>query len=205
MSQVTLLALQSAQCSIIDTNMTKTSPEDLAFFRSKMAEVKPLKATGKVHFKSKRPAVRAKAKLLSEAEKFPFSDHLRETVTADTRLFFARTGLQERVLRNLRLGKISQTASLDLHGATLEQARGLLSNFLEKCLQQQQRCVRIIHGRGKMSATPLLKNQINNWLRQYPAVLAFCSATSKDGGAGAVYVLLKRLKVPSDGGDLGVG
>ncbi|MFO7910050.1 MAG: DNA mismatch repair protein MutS, partial [Halomonas sp.] len=30
------------------------------------------------------------------------------------------------------------------------------------------------------------------WLREWPGVLAFCSATDIDGGTGALYVLLRR-------------
>ncbi|MEE9156926.1 MAG: Smr/MutS family protein, partial [Gammaproteobacteria bacterium] len=39
---------------------------------------------------------------------------------------------------------------------------------------------------------PVLKNKLNNWLRQRDEVLAFCSTRPVDGGTGAVYVLLKR-------------
>ncbi|HET8706021.1 MAG TPA: Smr/MutS family protein, partial [Pseudomonadales bacterium] len=38
---------------------------------------------------------------------------------------------------------------------------------------------------------PILKSSVNHWLRQLPQVLAFCSAQPKDGGLGAVYVLVK--------------
>jgi len=38
---------------------------------------------------------------------------------------------------------------------------------------------------------PVLKNDLNFWLRQHQEVQAFCSATQKDGGAGAVFVLLR--------------
>jgi DNA-nicking Smr family endonuclease len=39
----------------------------------------------------------------------------------------------------------------------------------------------------------VLKQKVNDWLRQKNEVLAFCSARPNDGGSGAVYVLLKRL------------
>lgn len=34
--------------------------------------------------------------------------------------------------------------------------------------------------------------EVNYWLRLRPEVLAFCSATRRDGGTGAVYVLLRN-------------
>jgi len=39
----------------------------------------------------------------------------------------------------------------------------------------------------------VIKNKVNSWLRQHQDVLAFHSAMPKDGGNGAVYVLLKKL------------
>jgi DNA-nicking Smr family endonuclease len=55
------------------------------------------------------------------------------------------------------------------------------------------RCVQIVHGKGYNSPgnQPVLKNDINLWLRQHQDVLAFCSTPPKAGGTGALYVLLK--------------
>jgi len=54
--------------------------------------------------------------------------------------------------------------------------------------------VRIIHGKGKGSENnlPILKNNLDQWLRRQDHVLAFCSARPIGGGTGAVYVLIKR-------------
>jgi DNA-nicking Smr family endonuclease len=56
------------------------------------------------------------------------------------------------------------------------------------------RCARIIHGKGSSTSgrPPVLKQKVNYWLRLYDQVLAFCSATRRDGGTGAVYVLLRN-------------
>ena len=56
------------------------------------------------------------------------------------------------------------------------------------------RCAHIIHGKGYRSGErqPVLKRKVNYWLRLRPDVLAFCSATPRDGGTGAVYVLLRN-------------
>ncbi|MDT8407876.1 MAG: Smr/MutS family protein, partial [Methylococcales bacterium] len=84
-------------------------------------------------------------------------------------------------------------AELDLHGLTAQQAQLTLQDFLRYALQRGKRCVRIVHGKGYRSpdAAPVLKNQVNSWLRQYAAVLAFTSAAPRDGGTGAVWVLLR--------------
>ena len=55
----------------------------------------------------------------------------------------------------------------------------------------------IVHGRGLHSKDqiPVLKDALRSWLERGPvarAVLAFTTARPHDGGAGAVYVLLRR-------------
>lgn len=173
-------------------SMPKLSPEEIALFRASVKGVKPLK-TDKVQLKQKSTIKRRIRRDSAQLEEFPFSDFLRDTVETDTKLSFARAGIQEKVLRSLRQGKMRQTEILDLHGATVAEARVALSQFLTDCLEHGARCVGIIHGKGKLELTPpLLKNHVNNWLRQHPAVLAFSSAQPRDGGTGAVYVLLRR-------------
>ena len=52
----------------------------------------------------------------------------------------------------------------------------------------------MVHGKawGTTSDFPVLKSHTNAWLREWPGVLAFCSATDIDGGTGAVYILLRK-------------
>jgi DNA-nicking Smr family endonuclease len=94
----------------------------------------------------------------------------------------------------MRQGKIHIGAALDLHGMTVEKAEPELIDFLIACQQQQIRFARIIHGKGwgSQDNKPVLKGKVNHWLRQSGLVLAFCSAIIKDGGTGAVYVLIRK-------------
>jgi DNA-nicking Smr family endonuclease len=80
-----------------------------------------------------------------------------------------------------------------MHGMTAAIARQELVQFISACRDQHIRCVRVIHGKGYRSdgQAPILKNRINNWLRQHHDVLAFSSTPQKDGGSGAVYILLR--------------
>lgn len=109
-------------------------------------------------------------------------------------LLYARPGLQHRLMRKLRRGQFAQGAELDLHGMTVPMAREYLVRFLKACHERNVRCARIIHGKGRGSHArgPVLKQQVNRWLRQREEVLAFCSARPVDGGTGAIYVLLRR-------------
>lgn len=108
----------------------------------------------------------------------------------DDYLLFTRTGLQERTIKKFRQGKMPIEAILDLHGMTVFAAEDALQEFLLMCQHEELRYVLIIHGKG----TGILKNAVNNWLREYPDTLAFCSAKPKDGGSGALYLLLRRPK-----------
>jgi len=111
-------------------------------------------------------------------------------------LLFQRTSISNRVLRELRRGKYAVQDEIDLHHLTVPQARLALREFITTALQQHYRCVRVIHGKGHRSGPrgPVLKARVNGWLRNWDQVLAFCSARNCDGGTGAVYVLLKRVR-----------
>ncbi len=111
-------------------------------------------------------------------------------------LFFSRPGLQTKVLRKLKRGQFSVLAELDMHGMTVNIAREQLIKFLTDCINDNLKCVRIIHGKGRRSESKgaILKDKVNHWLPQRDEVLAFCSAIPAHGGTGAVYVLLKKAK-----------
>jgi DNA-nicking Smr family endonuclease len=124
-----------------------------------------------------------------------FSDKWEaEDVETGEELLFARTGIQQRVIKQLRRGHYRIEAELDMHGMTVDQGRLALTDFLKHCLANGARCVRIVHGKGhgSRSKLPVLKNKVNSWLQQCDQVLAFSSARPDDGGTGALYVLLKR-------------
>ena len=97
-------------------------------------------------------------------------------------------------MRQLKTGKIAVEKRLDLHGQTIEQAHQSLMQFIHRCQQQRKYYVLIIHGRGYRSAgsVPVLKQNVDYWLKQHNSVLAFHSASPADGGKGAVYVLLRK-------------
>lgn len=116
-----------------------------------------------------------------------------EKVSAEDSLSFLNTGLQYAVLKKLRQGYYGLDAEIDLHGLTSEAAKQQLLHFLHYCVAQGCRCVHIVHGKGHRSPDnyPILKNNLNCWLRQHKDVLAFCSAAPRNGGTGAVVVLLQ--------------
>jgi DNA-nicking Smr family endonuclease len=100
-------------------------------------------------------------------------------------------------LDDLRSGKFSVQAHLDLHGLNLQAARFVLDEFLLESVRAGFTCVRVIHGRGRHSYKhhPVLKENIQRGLctrRLGRHVIAYTSARRCDGGGGAVYVLLRK-------------
>jgi DNA-nicking Smr family endonuclease len=130
------------------------------------------------------------AELVSADDDFELADST-EFVEGSVR------GFDERVLRKLRAGEFPSQAQLDLHGLTRDGAKSALEAFIQKARIAGHRCVLVVTGRGLHSADqlPVLKQGVQQWLtrgRTARQVLAFCSARPKDGGTGAIYVLLRR-------------
>jgi len=119
-------------------------------------------------------------------------DQTATTVSSNEELFFARSGIQYKITKNLKSGNITIAGRVDLHGYTADEAKQVLLNFISQHSEEGHRYLLVVHGKGYRSKEdPVLKNRVNTWLRQIPNVLAFCSAKPKDGGTGAVYVLIK--------------
>jgi DNA-nicking Smr family endonuclease len=89
--------------------------------------------------------------------------------------------------------------TIDLHGLTAEEAHTTFEGFLKKSVMAGKRAVMVIHGRGRSSPSePIIKNKVVEWLTGGPWrkwVMAFSSARTCDGGAGATYILLRERPV----------
>lgn len=174
-----------------------TENNDSELFRQAMKAVRPLQAAQRVENKKQRLPPKPFQRWRDEEQVMQdmMSDpvDLEDIVTGDE-LHFARNGVQPNMLRRMRRGEYNVQAELDLHRMTRDTARQEVANFLHRCVQQHIRYVRIVHGKGHGSPgkIPVLKTHVNHWLQQRDEILAFCSARPKDGGTGAIYVLLKN-------------
>ena len=111
----------------------------------------------------------------------------------------AVVGLDPRILRRLRRGEFAYQAYLDLHGMSAAAARVAVERFIIDAFAAGHRAVLLVHGRGRNSKdnVPVQKERLKSWLargRVGRLVLAFSSARPADGGAGALYVLLRRRR-----------
>ncbi len=166
------------------------TPEDLEAFAQAVQGTKPLAQRKAMLQKPKAKSVRRKRQLDEDGSIFSASDPV-DVVQANDYIAFNQNGVAHKSLRNLREGQYNVDAVLDLHRKTVDEAHKLVDRFLQQCLRDGDKVLLIVHGKGKLDSPPILKNQINHWLRQAKPVLAFCSATPRHGGCGAVYVLLK--------------
>lgn len=113
-------------------------------------------------------------------------------------------GLDRRSALRLRRGQYPIDATLDLHGLTQAAAARALARFLSDAQAAGRRCVLVVTGKGATSAGGgVLRREVPRWLNQAPnraRVLGFDHALPRDGGQGALYVLLRRAdKGPTRG------
>lgn len=108
-------------------------------------------------------------------------------------------GLDKRTAARLRRGQLPIEARIDLHGLTRDEAHRALEGFLGSAHDAGKRCVLVITGKGLRASGEMgvLRDAVPRWLNAppiRPLILAFRPAPPRDGGAGALYVLLKRKR-----------
>jgi DNA-nicking Smr family endonuclease len=104
----------------------------------------------------------------------------------------AAPGLDRRSAERLKRGQLPVAARLDLHGLTQHEAHAALSAFIAEAQGAGRRAVLVITGKSGV-----LKSAVPRWLNEpaiRPRLLAFAPAQPKDGGAGALYLLLRRKR-----------
>lgn len=102
-------------------------------------------------------------------------------------------------LERLRRGEYAVEGHIDLHGCTVGEAEAAVLEFLREHYLHGNRCVLLIPGRGKNSpeGRGVLRRELQALLTRDPlkrVVAAFATALPRHGGAGAVYVLLRKYK-----------
>ncbi len=170
-------------------------------FELEMAGVKPLKRDNRradlgAAAKSADPGL-ARRRLAAEDRTAVDPNYLTldevAMIAPEDPIGFCRPGMQHGVYRNLRLGHYDIDATLDLNKQGLKASRKELYDFIQEALGYELRCLLIRHGHGAQANPPgWRKSYVNHWLQQVPEVMAFHSAQPRQGGTGAVYVLLQK-------------
>ncbi len=183
----------------LDIN-SQTIPEDNEYFDffSAVQDVKPL--DGKERLAPPEPE-----KIIVQQDQTPLLHDFEEG-----KLEFSLSANEEHVQCNilgldlLTLGKLQNRhynpeASIDLHGFNAKEAFEALIPFFKNAYYKDMRCVLIVTGKGLNSydKKSILRAKVCDWLIDMPfkyITLAFCTAKTEDGGAGALYVLLRKRR-----------
>ncbi|CAA2137962.1 Smr/MutS family protein [Methylobacterium bullatum] len=111
-------------------------------------------------------------------------------------------GLERKARLALRRGSLKVEARIDLHGMYQAEAHGALVGFLMRCRSAGHAHVLVVTGKGggagydeAFSERGVLRRQVPHWLRSpelRSIVIGFEEAARHHGGAGALYVRLRR-------------
>ncbi|MCX7564334.1 Smr/MutS family protein [Xanthomonadaceae bacterium XH05] len=173
------------------------SSDDIALFHEAIGPVRKLPEPVPEPARPAPPAPRPRSHERDEAEALfqsRFEPFAASPLGPGDTLEYLRDGYPPRLLRQLKRGQYAVQDEIDLHRLTQMQAEALLREFLARGRREGRRCVRIVHGKGLRSGDPgpVLKALVDRMLRLRADVIAFASAQMKDGGSGAVLVLLTR-------------
>ena len=114
-------------------------------------------------------------------------------------------GLDRSSAIKLAKGKFTIQGRLDLHGMTQRQAHAALIDFIQTSFNDRKRNLLVITGKGRprgrdevgvyAEGKGILKSIVPKWLNEPPLqslVLAVTTSQREHGGAGALYVLLRK-------------
>lgn len=114
--------------------------------------------------------------------------------------------LEPKTRLGLRRGTLRADAKLDLHDLRQVEAHDALTGFLRRSQAAGHSLVIVVTGKGAegsggslFEARGVLKRLVPHWLRLpdlRPLVVGFEEAGPHHGGAGALYVRLRRRKTP---------
>ena len=168
------------------------SRDERALWRRATGDVKPLAQ------KRARVEPEAAAEVAPKPAPRPTTPIVRTTSPLPSLEPGESPGLDRRTAEKLRRGRLEIEARLDLHGMTQEEAHRALARFIHRTQENGARMVLVITGKGSATGGGgVLRAVVPRWLNEAglrPRVLSFAWAQPKDGGSGALYVLLRRRR-----------
>ena len=169
--------------------------EDEALWQAVTADITPLPRRHPPLKKKLEPKVPAQAPVIRHMKPLALPPALPpRVIRPKPPLEHGQTpDVDRRTAERLRRGQMPIDMRLDLHGMTREEAHHVLSAALASAWGSGRRVILVITGKGQ----GILRDAVPRWLNEGERrrrILAFCHAQPKDGGSGALYVLLKRKR-----------
>ena len=176
------------------------NPEDLKIWRHVTRSVSPLQGMTFRHPVDDDaaddhgpPGPKAAAALIPET----ISRVQQRPVTPPPLAMGSTADIDRRTAQRFTRGEMAVDGRIDLHGLTLDQAHAALSAFVRGAHARGARCLVVVTGKGKGGSIGKIRTETPHWLNQTPLrslILAVSEARHRDGGTGALYVLLKRAR-----------
>lgn len=181
--------------------MARLSPEERALWRRVTETVRPLEG-------------RATEPARPEELNFPRSSRAtsgdaaqRVSTTLDTNGKEKRPTKPGETLdggwdRRLRRGLVAPERTIDLHGHSLASAHAALDQGLDRAIADGVRTLLLVTGKPPREGAPpprrgAIRASIGDWLagsRHASRIAAVRNAHPRHGGAGALYIILRRRK-----------
>jgi DNA-nicking Smr family endonuclease len=172
----------------------KVSDEEKKQFRDAVGAVKKIKNSSSKDSSKPKPSPHVRENNIDISYKINKTAVYEKKVDGNTKLKFCRAGKNNKEFKKLCQGKIRYEDELYLRGCTITETLKKLKKKMISWQLDGIYCVKITHGKGLGSKEkfPVIKNKLNEFLREHPMVWGFCSAQQKHGGTGAIYVLFKK-------------
>lgn len=190
-----------AQATEVKVQEQPAEEDDFALFSKSMQGVKKMNTSNiaqiekprvkKVDSQTLAKRAAAEGPQMIEGAELSDTQAMLNPVASQAVLSYRIATLQHKVFEDLKAGNLRWFEAVDLHGCTIEEARMAVLQIIQIAKDENQNVLKIVHGKGPDA---ILKTYVNGWLRQHRDVLAFVSAPEKQGGTGAVLVLLKRTE-----------
>jgi DNA-nicking Smr family endonuclease len=174
--------------------MSRPGPKDARLWAVVAATVRPLPGRRPLEVppepapppKSSQPAKTERPKLSTPPPRRAHASVPRQPGPPET--------IEPNRLRLIERGREALAGTIDLHGLDQDRARAALTGFLLRAFDDNHRTVLVITGKGALG-DGVLRRRTPEWLAEPPlrsVVAGVSEAHRARGGAGALYVALKR-------------
>jgi DNA-nicking Smr family endonuclease len=174
--------------------MRSLSPEEYALWRRVVASVAPLHPQAEATVEASPEPVAAPLPARQPAPPRP-----RPAAAAPAPAL--GTTLDGSWDRRLSRGLVQPDFTVDLHGHRLAEAYDLLDDSLDRGIASGARLILLITGKPPKGEPPVARGKIraavHDWLAASPhasRIAAVRGAHARHGGAGALYIVLRRRK-----------
>ncbi|OHD09627.1 Smr/MutS family protein [Sphingopyxis sp. RIFCSPHIGHO2_12_FULL_65_19] len=186
----------------------RLAPEESALWKKVAATVKPL-AKAKAPLAPVAPPTVSPPKPTPRSTAAPAAAPRPATKLPPPRRTHQAATLDGHWDRRLRKGLVRPDLSIDLHGHSLASAQALLDDAVGRALMRGARVLLVVAGRLRPGADRLpqmhgdprprgaIRASLPDWLAYSPhadQIVALRPAHISHGGAGAVYVILRRAR-----------